>query len=68
MNSLGSAAGLVGGAKVSAAATQEVHLQPVHGVAPLGPVLLTSERLFQLKMLEAAYHHLPQKQDSERMR
>lgn len=48
--------------------TQEVHLQPVHGVAPLGPVLLTSERLFQLKTVDAAYHHLPQKQDSERMR
>jgi len=48
--------------------TQEVHLQPVHGVAPLGPVLLTSERLFQLKMVDSAFHHLPQKQDSERMR
>lgn len=48
--------------------TQEVRLQPVHGVAPLGPVLLTQERLYQLKMLDAAYHHAPQRQDSERMR
>ena len=48
--------------------TQEVRLQPVHGVAPLGPVVLTQERLYQLKMLDAAYHHLPQRQDCERMR
>lgn len=48
--------------------TQEVRLQPVHGVAPLGPVLLTQERLYQLKMLDAAYHHLPQRQDGEKMR
>ena len=47
---------------------QEVCLQPVHGVAPLGPVLLTQERIYQLKLLDASYHHLPQKQDSERMR
>jgi len=48
--------------------TQEVRLQPVHGVAPLGPVLLTQERVYQLKMLDASFHHLPQRQDSERMR
>lgn len=48
--------------------TQEVMLQPVHGVAPLGPVLLTQERLYQLKMLDAAFRHLPQRQDSEKMR
>lgn len=48
--------------------TQEVRLQPVHGVAPLGPVLLTPERLYQLKMLDHSYIHLPQKQDSEKMR
>ena len=54
--------------KTSTADTQEVRLQPVHGVAPLGPVLLTQERLYQLKMLDAAYHHAPQRQDSERMR
>ena len=48
--------------------TQEVRLQPVHGVAPLGPVHLSQERVKQLKMLDGAYHHLPQRQDSERMR
>ena len=50
------------------AETQEVRLQPVHGVAPLGPVHLSQERVKQLKMLDGAYHHLPQRQDSERMR
>lgn len=56
------------GHKLSSSDTQEVRLQPVHGVAPLGPVLLSSERLKQLKMLDTAFHHLPQRQDSERMR
>lgn len=56
------------GPKLASADTQEVRLQPVHGVAPLGPVLLTQERVYQLKMLDLAYHHLPQKQDSEKMR
>ena len=54
--------------KLASNETQEVRLQPVHGVAPLGPVLLTQERVYQLKMLDLAYHHLPQKQDSEKMR
>jgi len=56
------------GQKLSTSDTQEVRLQPVHGVAPLGPVLLSQERVKQLKMLDTAYHHLPQRQDSERMR
>jgi len=56
------------GPKLASNETQEVRLQPVHGVAPLGPVLLTQERVYQLKMLDLAYHHLPQKQDSEKMR
>ncbi|XP_047143211.1 CCR4-NOT transcription complex subunit 3 isoform X1 [Hydra vulgaris] len=54
--------------KAIPAEMQEVCLQPVHGVAPLGPVLLTQERIYQLKSLDASYHHLPQKQDSEKMR
>lgn len=56
------------GPKITSTETQEVRLQPVHGVAPLGPVLLSQERVKQLKMLDAAFHHLPQRQDSEKMR
>eukprot|EP00794_Sanderia_malayensis_P009072 gene9072-10040_t len=48
--------------------TQEVHLQPLLGVAPLGHVPLIRERMNQLNMLEAAFHHLPQRQDSEKMK
>lgn len=48
--------------------TQEVHLQPLLGVAPLGHVPLIRERMNQLNMLEAAFHHLPQRQDCERMK
>ncbi|XP_048575581.1 CCR4-NOT transcription complex subunit 3 isoform X2 [Nematostella vectensis] len=48
--------------------TNTAHLQPLLGVAPLGPVPLNKERRYQLGMLEAAYHHLPQATDSERVR
>eukprot|EP00795_Rhopilema_esculentum_P009172 gene9172-16841_t len=48
--------------------TQEVHLQPLLGVAPLGHVPLVRGRMNQLNMLEAAFHHLPQRQDCERMK
>lgn len=48
--------------------TNTAHLQPLLGVAPLGPVPLNKERCYQLAMLEAAYHHLPLPADSERVR
>lgn len=48
--------------------TTTIHLNPLLGVAPLGPVLLSRENLYQLTMLEAAYHHLPHPSDSERIR
>ena len=48
--------------------TQEVHLQPLLGVAPLGHVPLVRERMNQLNMLEAAFHHLPLRQDSEKIK
>ncbi|KXJ09681.1 CCR4-NOT transcription complex subunit 3 [Exaiptasia diaphana] len=48
--------------------TNTAHLQPLLGVAPLGPVPLNKERCYQLAMLEAAHHHLPQPADSERVR
>ncbi|KAL5473121.1 hypothetical protein EMCRGX_G027567 [Ephydatia muelleri] len=54
-----------GGAVTSQMDTQ---LQPLLGVTPLGPVQLSQEKLYQLKMLEAASKHLPQLSDSERVR
>jgi len=48
--------------------TNTAHLQPLLGVAPLGPVPLNKERCYQLAMLEAAYHHLPLPADSEKVR
>lgn len=46
----------------------DTQLQPLLGVTPLGPVQLSQEKLYQLKMLEAASKHLPQLSDSERVR
>lgn len=48
--------------------TNTAHLQPLLGVAPLGPVPLNKERCYQLAMVEAAYHHQPQPADSEKVR
>lgn len=48
--------------------TNTAHLQPLLGVAPLGPVPLNKERCYQLAMLETAYHHLPLPADSEKVR
>ena len=64
----GTSSSTIQGASKQTSQTQEVHLQPLLGVAPLGHVPLVRERLNQLNMLEAAYHHLPQRQDSERMK
>ena len=46
----------------------DAQMQPLLGVAPLGPVSLSQDRVYQLKMLEAAYKHLPEPSDSERVR
>jgi len=54
--------------KTPSVSSQEVKLHPVQGVAPLGPVVLTPERMYQLKMLESSFNHLPQKQDCEKIR
>ena len=43
-------------------------MQPLLGVAPLGPVPLNQDRMYQLKMLEAVFKHLPEPSDSERVR
>ena len=46
----------------------DTQLQPLLGVTPLGPVQLSQEKLYQLKMLEGACKHMPQPSDSERVR
>lgn len=50
------------------AQTTTIHLNPLLGVAPLGPQLLSKEHCYQLAMGEAVYHHLPHPSDSERLR
>ena len=64
----GTSASTIQGTGKLTSQTQEVHLQPLLGVAPLGHVPLVRERKNQLNMLEASFHHLPQRQDSERMK
>ena len=48
--------------------TTTIHLNPLLGVAPLGPMPLVKEHYCQLAMLEAGFHHLPHPSDSERLR
>ncbi|CAH1273756.1 CCR4-NOT transcription complex subunit 3-like isoform X6 [Branchiostoma lanceolatum] len=48
--------------------TTEAHLQPILGVAPLGPVPLSKDNVYGLGMLEASYHHMPHPSDSEKLR
>ena len=61
---------LGGSGEVSTATTArtDTQLPPLLGVTPLGPVALSQEKLYQLKMLEVAYRHLPQPSDSEKVR
>jgi len=46
----------------------ETNIPPLLGVAPLGPVKLGKEHVYQQNMLEAAFEHLPHASDSERLR
>ena len=46
----------------------DAHLQPLLGVSPLGPVMLSKENIAQAQMLETVYRHLPQPADSEKVR
>lgn len=46
----------------------DAHLQPLLGVSPLGPVMLSKENIAQAHMLETVYRHLPQPADSEKVR
>ncbi|XP_036321933.1 CCR4-NOT transcription complex subunit 3 isoform X2 [Rhagoletis pomonella] len=47
--------------------TNEAHITPLLGVAPLGTLPLHKDHQLQFKMMEAAYYHLPTPADSERL-
>lgn len=55
-------------ANVISTGTNEAHIPPLLGVAPLGPCPLKKEHQLQFQMMEAAEYHLPQPMDSERVR
>ncbi|XP_026327359.1 CCR4-NOT transcription complex subunit 3 isoform X2 [Hyposmocoma kahamanoa] len=55
----------VGSAGVAVA---QAHIPPLLGVAPLGPLPLSSEHQLQFQMMEAAFYHMPHPSDSERTR
>lgn len=61
---------LPGGSEISSATVprNDTQLPPLLGVTPLGPVPLTQEKMYQLKMLDVAFRHLPQPSDSEKVR
>ncbi|XP_076806969.1 CCR4-NOT transcription complex subunit 3-like [Clavelina lepadiformis] len=46
----------------------EARIQPLLGVAPLGPTSLNKEQMYQQAMLEACWRHMPHPSDSERLR
>ncbi|GAB0091995.1 CCR4-NOT transcription complex subunit 3 [Sergentomyia squamirostris] len=48
--------------------TNEAHIPPLLGVAPLGPSPLQKEHQLQFQMMEATFYHLPTPSDSERLR
>lgn len=48
--------------------TNEAHIPPLLGVAPLGPCPLKKEHQLQFQMMEAADYHLPTPSDSERLK
>ncbi|XP_039269228.2 CCR4-NOT transcription complex subunit 3-like [Styela clava] len=46
----------------------ETRMAPLLGVAPLGPVPLNKDNMYQQAMLEASWRHMPHPSDSERLR
>lgn len=48
-------------------ATTEAHIPPLLGVTPLGPTPLQKEHQLQFQMMEAAFYHLPQPIDTEKL-
>lgn len=64
----GGGGGVPGSGGMKTAGTNEAHIPPLLGVAPLGPSPLQKEHQIQFQMMEAAYYHLPTPSDSERLR
>ena len=60
--------GMLGTSSTAGSGRTDGQMQPLLGVAPLGPVPLNQDRMYQLKMLEAVFKHLPEPSDSERVR
>lgn len=48
--------------------TGETRMAPLLGVAPLGPLPLSKDNMYQQAMLEASWRHMPHPSDSERLR
>lgn len=53
---------------VKVVGTNEAHIPPLLGVAPLGTSPLQKEHQLQFQMMEQSYYHLPTPSDSERLR
>ncbi|CAL8122534.1 unnamed protein product [Orchesella dallaii] len=58
----------LGDSNVAEHKTQDAHIPPLLGVAPLGPVPLSKEHQYQFQMLDSAHYHMPVPADAERMR
>ncbi|ODM97272.1 CCR4-NOT transcription complex subunit 3, partial [Orchesella cincta] len=58
----------LGDSNVAEHKTQDAHIPPLLGVAPLGPVPLSKEHQYQFQMLDTAHYHMPVPADAERMR
>lgn len=48
--------------------TTDIHIPAILGVAPLGPVPLTTEQQLNFRVMEIAFTHMPHPADSERLR
>jgi len=70
MPSSGDQSQLQGGPQsfTSVPVTTTIRLNPLYGVAPLGPIPFNKDQIHRLNMLDAAYRHLPHPSDSERPR
>lgn len=50
------------------AGSGETRMTPLLGVAPLGPIPLSKDNMYQQAMLESSWRHMPHPSDSERLR
>ncbi|XP_011294404.2 CCR4-NOT transcription complex subunit 3 isoform X7 [Musca domestica] len=64
---IGAGASSANSKQLSQQPTNEAHIPPLLGVAPLGPSPLQKDHQLQFQMMEAAYYHLPTPSDSEKL-